>query len=376
MQLLLAGGGGRLGSELWPLAVAAGHAVLPLSRELLQAMLQAACSGGLQVHRLLEQVGAGADTDAAKQALREFVCSKACFEAQTVLEAYLKAQHFVPQVLLNLAAFTDVAGAQLAANKEECACLNALWPLLAAVFCRRTGTLLVQISSDFVLPDTKGPHGFTCKEGRTVPAAPLNFYGCSKLAGEQVCLCSGCSCVIVRTGCLFATTGGSLCRTLFLKLRHQESMCLVDDNFLMPTPAAALSKALLDMILKVPVPAADKALAYREQGAAGKVFTLNFACNPALSTAQLARCIYAEGKELGLLYPGAGGFDRLYGQGLLTVTDSLTYARRQGGLRRPADVRLDCRKLQQKFNISPPDWRPYLRAVLPLWAQADGRSID
>ena len=87
-----------------------------------------------------------------------------------------------PDILINAAAYTDVDGAEK--ERDLAMRVNAEGVGNLSDACVKHGVSMVHYSTDYVF-DGKNPDGY--QEG-DVPQNPVNFYGRSKLAGEELFL--------------------------------------------------------------------------------------------------------------------------------------------------------------------------------------------
>uniref|UniRef100_UPI000ADB98E1 SDR family oxidoreductase n=1 Tax=Rhodothermus marinus TaxID=29549 RepID=UPI000ADB98E1 len=85
---------------------------------------------------------------------------------------------FTPTVVINCAAMTQVDRCEI--EKEACWRVNVEAVETLARLCRQFGARLIQVSTDFVFDGTAGPYRETDRPN------PINFYGRSKLASENV----------------------------------------------------------------------------------------------------------------------------------------------------------------------------------------------
>lgn len=102
-----------------------------------------------------------------------------------------------PEIILNTAALTDVDACE---EKRELAWkVNVeLVGTLAAV-CRILGAHLIQLSSDYVFNGAAGPYAEHERPD------PINYYGRTKLAAENLCQTTVPSATIVRTTLIYGT---------------------------------------------------------------------------------------------------------------------------------------------------------------------------
>ena len=120
----------------------------------------------------------------------------ACTRAQVDLAdpeaAAQSVRELAPDIVVNAAAYTAVDKAE--SEPDLAHTVNAVAPGRIAEELARTGGLLIHYSTDYVFDGAKtSPY----EEGD--PTGPLNVYGRTKLAGEQLIAASGCAHIILRT---------------------------------------------------------------------------------------------------------------------------------------------------------------------------------
>ncbi|GAA0936716.1 dTDP-4-dehydrorhamnose reductase [Pseudonocardia zijingensis] len=81
--------------------------------------------------------------------------------------------------VVNAAAFTDVDGAETAEGRPAAWRVNADGPAALAAICRRNGSTLVHLSTEYVF-DGRSDQPYA----EDAPVAPLSVYGASKAAGD------------------------------------------------------------------------------------------------------------------------------------------------------------------------------------------------
>lgn len=156
------------------------------------------------------------------------------------LRAYL--DQVKPRYLVNAAAYTQVDGAESAA--EAAFAVNADAVLELALWCKKYKSTLIQVSTDFIfdgharspyLPDAE-----TC---------PLGVYGASKLAGERHVLDTlpdhG---IVVRTAWLYSEFGSNFVKTMLYLMREKPELKIVNDQIGSPTSAHSLARFILALI--------------------------------------------------------------------------------------------------------------------------------
>ena len=159
-----------------------------------------------------------------------------------------------PDVVINAGAWTDVDGCE--ADPERAHRVNALGPWWLARACASGDASLITISTDYVFSgvapggvgDPAGGTGAASAEPRGWtefdPTDPINAYGRSKWAGEQLVRQTLPRHHIVRTAWLCGARGGNFVRTMLRLARERGAVAVVDDQFGSPTFTRDLAAAL------------------------------------------------------------------------------------------------------------------------------------
>lgn len=144
-------------------------------------------------------------------------------------------------VVVNCAAYTDVNAAET--NRELAERVNMLGPKVLAEAAKNAGALLIHISTDYIF-DGKNSVPYT--ENDT--PSPLNFYGQTKLQGEQEILKSGCRHMIFRSSWLYSLYGRNFFLTMDKLTAERPELKVVCDQTGTPTSACDLAEAILYLI--------------------------------------------------------------------------------------------------------------------------------
>ncbi|MDD3845147.1 MAG: dTDP-4-dehydrorhamnose reductase [Syntrophorhabdaceae bacterium] len=148
-----------------------------------------------------------------------------------------------PDVVLNLAAMTDVDGCEDRADVARK--VNADGAGTVAGLCADAGARLVHVSTDYVFDGTKGsPYREDDEPG------PASVYGRTKLAGERMVLERLADAAIVRTQWLYGKGGTSFVDKIRKLAREQGSVRVVDDQRGSPTYALDLAAPIISIIAK------------------------------------------------------------------------------------------------------------------------------
>lgn len=225
-----------------------------------------------------------------------------------------------PEVLLNLAAVTNVDGCE--DNPEPAFKVNGEAPGTLASLCSRFGIRLLHFSTDYVFDGMKdGPY---TEEDKT---NPLSAYGKSKLLGEKNVLELSRSATVIRTEWIYGQ-GGDNFITKVLKIARETGRAeVVDDQWGAPTYAKDLGPAVAALI---------------------------------------------EGNKTGIYHVTNSGSCTWYGfarkifslLGIEVVCTPITSDRLTRKARRPINSVLDCSKLRVDTNVQMRGWETALQEYL------------
>ena len=250
------------------------------------------------------------------------------FDRPETIEAVFRAAN--PAVVVNAAAYTAVD----AAETDEAAAYRANrdGPALLARLCAETGIPLIHMSTDYVFDGTKG-----APYHEADPVSPLGVYGASKLAGEGAVLAPGAAgafgarAIVLRTSWVYSPTGKNFVRTMLTLGKTRERLTIVADQIGCPTAAADLAAAILHIV-------AHLAAGWRDEYAG----VFHVAGSGQTTWHGLASAVFEDAARLGMTIPRV---------------DPIATADWPTPVRRPADSRLDCDKLERVFGVRLPDWR-------------------
>jgi len=143
-----------------------------------------------------------------------------------------------PTHLIHTAALTQVDECEL--NQEECWRQNVTAVQYLVEACAAHHVHLLHVSTDFVFSGEKGPLTEEDEPG------PINFYGQSKLAAEQLVQASTCQWAILRTVLVYGTAHdyGRTNIVVWVRdsLRAGKPIKVVSDQFRTPTLAEDLAQ--------------------------------------------------------------------------------------------------------------------------------------
>lgn len=149
------------------------------------------------------------------------------------------------EVVVNCAAYTNVDGAESEPDLAYQVNAEAVGQLGAIV--REAGQWLLHLSTDFVF-DGKSDRPYV----ETDPVNPINTYGKSKLAGEQLLAESGCRYCIMRVEWTYGLGGDNFIAKLLHRARAGKVVKVVNDQVGSPTATTEASKAICELLKKKP----------------------------------------------------------------------------------------------------------------------------
>jgi dTDP-4-dehydrorhamnose reductase len=150
---------------------------------------------------------------------------------------------YQPDFCINAAAFTAVDLAE--STSEKAFLINEMGVQNIASACLKHQTVMLHVSTDFVFDgNKKAPYleNDSCN--------PLNVYGKSKWAGEQVLREILPFHYIIRTSWVFSTYGSNFLKTMLRLGSQKDVISVVDDQFGRPTSAVELAKVLVQMMVQ------------------------------------------------------------------------------------------------------------------------------
>jgi dTDP-4-dehydrorhamnose reductase len=148
-----------------------------------------------------------------------------------------KIESFRPEIVINVAGYTDVDGCEL--NEEKAIAVNAEGMKHVALGALRCSAKLVYLSTDYIF-DGKKKEPYLEDD----PPHPLNAYGRSKWKGEQYVRELVEDALIVRTQWLFGKYGKNFVTSVLHQAREKKVLSIVNDQIGSPTYTVDLSEAI------------------------------------------------------------------------------------------------------------------------------------
>jgi dTDP-4-dehydrorhamnose reductase len=235
------------------------------------------------------------------------------------------------------------AAAYTAVDKAESDSANAQRIIAEAVAVMAEGAAacnatVIHYSTDYVFDGEK--QGFYDENAVT---NPLGIYGSSKLAGEQALQASSVPHYVLRTSWVYGAHGNNFLKTMLRLARQKEALSVVADQWGAPTGAALIADVTAAMVQQLQMGKKIDSGIYHLV-AAGETNWHGYAQH------LLTRAV-----QKGLVMK----FDPQSVQAIPT-SDYPTPARR------PANSRLDCRKLEAALGITLPHWSQGVDQVVDM----------
>lgn len=149
---------------------------------------------------------------------------------------------YKPAVCINTAAYTAVDKAET--EKDTALLINGTAAGILAQFCKKYQSRFIQISTDYVF---SGSGLVPYKEDD--PVDPVNYYGTSKLIGEQLAMTNYADTIIIRTSWVYSFFGNNFVKTMLRLMKERSSINVINDQFGSPTYAADLAEAIMQVAL-------------------------------------------------------------------------------------------------------------------------------
>ncbi len=236
-----------------------------------------------------------------------------------------------PDVIVSAAAYTAVDAAER--EQELAFAVNERGAGAVARAASILAVPLIHLSTDYVFDGEKSsPY---CESDAV---NPIGVYGASKLAGERAVFAACENVVIARTAWIYSPFGSNFVKTMLRLASERDEVRVVADQFGNPTSALVIANGILTI--------ADNLMGSSEPAARG-IFHMCSADEA--SWAGFAESIMQASALCG---------------GPVAQVKPIESADYPTMAKRPANSRLDCRKLAQIHGIRLPPWRESLKLVV------------
>jgi dTDP-4-dehydrorhamnose reductase len=240
--------------------------------------------------------------------------------------------NFHPNLIINAAAYTDVDAAEN--HREIAAQINSEAVGVISEAAARANAFFIHFSTDYVF-DGKTNQAYTESD----PAAPINYYGETKLQGENRILSTSKDFLIFRTSWLYSIGYNNFVEKVLQWSRKQETLRIVTDQVGSPTWAVDLADLVAQITAR-----------YNLDGLKQKPGIYHLAGKGEASRLEWARMIL----ELDPEKHNQQTSDLLPAKSDEFPTPA----------RRPKYSALNCSKFETTFDLPIPDWQISLAAAL------------
>jgi dTDP-4-dehydrorhamnose reductase len=229
---------------------------------------------------------------------------------------------FSPSLVVNLAAYTNVDGAE--SEVALARAVNRDGAAHVATASAAAGAVLIHLSTDFVFD---GHLGRPYREDD--PISPAGVYGATKAEGEEMVRRALDRHLIIRTAWVFGPDHPNFVSAILRRAIKEPSLKVVSDQQGGPTSTADIADTVVHIIEKL-----DPRL--------GPWGTYHYAGAPAVS-----RFVFAQA-----IVDAVATRMRHHVEFIPILSDEIA-----APAARPVDGRLNCQKLSDAFGIEPPAWQ-------------------
>ena len=242
-------------------------------------------------------------------------------------------QKINPDVIINAAAYTAVDKAET--EHELAYAVNSQGSENLAKACKAQNIPLLHISTDYVYDGEKqSPYQETDQPN------PTGVYGASKLEGDQKIEKNWHKHIIIRVSWVFGRYGNNFVKTMLRLAEQRDELSIVDDQYGAPTSAKAISHCLLDILAHQQFNQPDCPWG-----------TYNLQSDPGITWYGFAQEIFQQAKQSGIINKDM-------------KLNPIPSSQFPTPVKRPANSKLDGKKLHKKFNISTLHWKNDLSDML------------
>ena len=246
-----------------------------------------------------------------------------------------------PRWIVNPGAYTAVDKAE--SEPEFAYAINAEAVRVMGQEARAIGAGVIHFSTDYVF-DGSGSAPYR----ETDATRPVSIYGASKLAGEKALAHSGAGHMIFRTSWVYGARGKNFLLTILKLARERETLRVVADQYGAPTWSRDLARMTAEVIGQCEAEVRGDELATF-------LFDTGQTCHAAGAGETTWYGFAAEALRLqSEKEPGTR----------FAAIEAITTVEYPTPAQRPANSRMNCERLKERFGWKMMDWRDSLREVL------------
>jgi len=279
------------------------------------------------------QVGSELTTEAIKRAYTVFSYGSRELDISDLDQLNETVKKIKPDVIINAAAYTAVDKAET--EQELAYAVNSLGSENLATICQQYDIPLLHISTDYVYNGEK-KSAYTEAD----QADPTGVYGASKLAGDNKIVSIWAKHIILRVSWVFGEHGNNFVKTMLRLAQQRDELSIVNDQFGAPTSARAISNTLLNILQNKQ---------FNQTSCPWGIYNLQ--SDPGVSWFDFAQEIFAQAYEQGII------------KSKITL-NPIPSSQFPTPVKRPANSKLNGKKLKDNFSLSAADWRSDLTMML------------
>jgi dTDP-4-dehydrorhamnose reductase len=189
----------------------------------------------------------GANGQVALSLKELLTLNKTCFLSSKEInflnpeELINKIQTLNPSLIINAAAYTAVDQAENERSASKI--INAITPGMIASWCENNRAKLIHFSTDYIFNGTgESPWSELSKP------SPINYYGETKLLGEQLILNNCSNSYIFRISWVYSPWGKNFVKTILRLAQEREELSIVSDQIGSPTDSREVALFIKNII--------------------------------------------------------------------------------------------------------------------------------
>ncbi|MDR2085377.1 MAG: dTDP-4-dehydrorhamnose reductase [Bacteroidales bacterium] len=164
------------------------------------------------------------------------------FTNEDLLRQFL--QNNPADLIINCAAYTAVDKAE--EEQELCMAINGIAPGIIAEFCKKNNTKLIHYSTDYVFDGNSNEEYVESDDTN-----PCNFYGISKLKGEDNIIKYNPDGFIIRISGLISVYGNNFITTINRLMKTRDEVSVVKNQITKLTSATDLANESMKLIKRI-----------------------------------------------------------------------------------------------------------------------------
>lgn len=171
-----------------------------------------------------------------------FAVNRETLDYSNPQEVHRRIDLFQPDIIINCAAYTNVAGAEEKGNQRLATELNIQLPKNLTDAAKRHSAEIIHFSTDYVYDGKRNEYFETDK------VKPLNNYGLTKSIGDKFVL-EYDRAKVFRVQSVYSDKNSNFYKAINDKAERGEAVTVVDDQYTSPTSASWIAKQVQRTLL-------------------------------------------------------------------------------------------------------------------------------